>query len=376
MSLHVTANLEPERHSPGQALPAAYLDLSEPGIARRLERARAALGSRVTILGHHYQRDEVIRFADFSGDSLYLSRMAAGRTEAEFVVFCGVHFMAESADILRSPHQRVILPNLAAGCSMADMVTLEDVESCWQGLEQAGVSGVVPIAYINSSAAIKAFCGERGGAVCTSANAVAVLEWAWKRGERVLLVPDQHLGRNTAWKLGVQLDQMAVWDPDAARGGVNPGRLREARIILWDGHCCVHTHFSAMHVQTVRAGHPGIRVIVHPECTWEVVQAADESASTDGIIGAIGASSPGSVWAVGTEIHLVRRLARIHRPDRTVIPLDPFGCLCATMFRISPNHLLWTLEELVRGQVPNRIQVPDEQKAWARVALDRMLQIR
>jgi quinolinate synthase len=283
--------------------------------------------------------------------------------------------MAESADVLSAPSQQVILPDLAAGCSMADMADPEQLQMCWSDLEEMGLRSVVPVTYINSAAAIKAFCGERGGVVCTSSNAAATLKWAWDRGEKILFLPDQHLGRNTAYRMGVPLDQMVVWDPSEIWGGLEPDAVKSARIILWKGHCSVHTRFTARQIELTRREHPGVRVIVHPEVPWEVVQAADDSGSTEYIIRQVKNSPAGSVWAVGTEIHLVNRLAREVAPARTVLSLDQFGCLCSTMFRVSPNHLLWTLEGLVEGQVHNRIVVADEQKHWTRVALDRMLSI-
>jgi quinolinate synthase len=327
------------------------------------------------ILGHHYQRDEVIKFADFTGDSFRLARQIANRPEAEFIVFCGVHFMAESADVLCAPHQQVILPDLAAGCSMADMAAPDQLANCWDDLTQMGVTGVVPVTYINSAASIKAFVGERGGTVCTSSNAAATLKWAYERGEKVLFLPDQHLGRNTAYKMGMPLDDMVVWDPNETYGGLEPEAVRRAKLILWKGHCSVHTRFSVRQIEALRAQHPGLRVIVHPEVPWDVVQAADDAGSTEYIIRTVSNSPVGSIWAVGTEVHLVNRLAHDLAPDRTVLSLDQFGCLCSTMFRVSPNHLLWILEELVEGRVHNRIVVPEEQKHWNRVALDRMLSI-
>jgi len=355
-----------------QPLPDRYLGLRASDMDRRMLAARDALGDRLVVLGHHYQRDEVIRFADATGDSLKLSRYAATRPAAEFIVFCGVHFMAESADLLCAPSQQVMLPDLAAGCSMADMAALDQVETCWDELARAGVQPV-PVTYINSAADIKAFCGERGGITCTSANASKVFEWAWRRGEVILCLPDEHLGRNTAYRMGVGLDRMAVWDPDQVNGGLSPDDLRRTRIILWKGHCSVHTRFSVAQIAQVRAEHPSVRVIVHPECTWDVAQASDETGSTEFIIDRVSSSPPGSVWAVGTEIHLVNRLARAQHPARTVLTLDRFGCLCSTMFRVSPNHLLWILEGLVDGQVRNRIQVPAARKPPARLALERML---
>ena len=358
-----------------QPLPDRYLGLSDDEMAERIARAKAELGSRLLILGHHYQRDEVIRFADCTGDSFRLAGQAAERSEADYIVFCGVHFMAESADVLSAAHQQVILPDLAAGCSLADMATADEVEVCWDELTAMGATDVVPVTYINSAASIKAFCGERRGVVCTSGNARPTLEWAWARGRQVLFLPDQHLGRNTAYAMGVPLDQMVVWDPELPNGGVDPDALRAARLILWKGHCSVHERFTVAQVEQVRRRHPGVRVIVHPECSWDVVQAADESGSTERIIRTINASPPGSIWAVGTEVHLVNRLAAELAPDRAVLTLDPIGCLCSTMFRVSPNHLLWVLEGLGEGVVHNRITVPDTEARWARVALDRMLEI-
>jgi len=373
--LPVLTEYEKSHLSERQPLPEQYVGLSDTEMDTRIAAARAKLGKRLVILGHHYQRDEVIKFADYTGDSYKLSQLVSKHPEAEFIVFCGVHFMAESADVLSADHQQVVLPDLAAGCSMADMVDAEQLEMCWADLEQMGVGSVVPVTYINSAAAVKAFCGERGGVVCTSSNAAATLKWAWERGERVLFMPDQHLGRNTAYKMGVPLDEMVVWDPAEIWGGLEPEAVKRARIILWKGHCSVHTRFTVRQIETLRANHPGLRVIVHPEVPWEVVQAADDSGSTEYIIKQVKNSPPGSVWAVGTEIHLVNRLANEVQPDRTVLSLDQFGCLCSTMFRVSPNHLLWVLEGLVDGQVRNRIVVPPEQKRWTKVALDRMLSI-
>ena len=366
---------EKEHISERQSLPEKYLGLSDAEMDARIAAARKTLGDRLVILGHHYQRDEVIKFADYTGDSFRLARQIAARPQADYIVFCGVHFMAESADVLAASHQQVILPDLAAGCSMADMVNPDQLQNCWEELTQMGFTGVVPVTYINSAASIKSFVGERGGTVCTSSNAGATLRWAFERGDKVLFLPDQHLGRNTAYKMGIPLDQMVVWDPDEIFGGLEPAQVAAAKMILWKGHCSVHTRFSAQQIAAVRQQHPGIRVIVHPEVPWEVVQAADDSGSTEYIIKTITASPVGSVWAVGTEIHLVNRLATQLAPDRTVISLDRFGCLCSTMFRVSPNHLLWILEELVEGRVHNRIVVPDDQKYWTRVALDRMLSI-
>ena len=349
----------------------------------RIEAAKETLGERVVVLGHHYQRDEVIKFADYTGDSLKLAKAAASRGKAEFIVFCGVHFMAESADILRAPHQKVVLPDLAAGCSMADMAAPDQLEMAWRELNEMGVdtagtparAGVIPVTYINSSAAIKAFVGAHGGIVCTSTNAAAVMAWAWQHGEKLLMLPDQHLGRNTAFKMGVPLEQMAVWDPNEIHGGLTPEVVQNARLLLWKGHCSVHTRFTVQQIEAFRKQHPGGKVIAHPECTFDVVQAADESGSTERIIDVVRSSPLGSVWAVATEVHLVNRLAHEVTPDRTVVTLDPFGCLCSTMFRVSPNHLLWMLESLVAGKIENQIVVPEPEKSQARLALDRMLEV-
>ena len=316
----------------------------------------------------------MIQFADYCGDSLKLSQLAASRPEAEFIVFCGVHFMAESADILSADHQTVILPDLNAGCSMADMAGQEQVEVCWEELRSATDAKIVPVTYINSTAGIKAFVGRNGGAVCTSSNAQKIMEWALAQGDKGLFLPDEHLGRNTAYRMGIPLEQMAVWNPREEMGGLTEEQIRNARVILWKGHCSVHQRFLPQHVEQVRAKHPGIRVISHPECRWEVCELSDEIGSTETIIRRVSESEPGSRWAVGTEIHLIRRLAK-ENPDRLVITLDDCVCMCSTMYRISPQHLCWTLESLVAGQVVNRITVDPETKHWARVALDRMLGI-
>ncbi len=377
MLIPLLTEYEKEHISARQALPERYLSLGDEEMDCRIEAARAALGRRLVILGHHYQRDEVIKFADYTGDSFKLARQVSRHPDAEFIVFCGVHFMAESADVLSADHQQVILPDLAAGCSMADMADPEQLEQCWSDLEQmlGSASGIVPVTYINSAASIKAFCGEHGGVVCTSSNAAATLKWAWERGEKIVFLPDQHLGRNTAYKLGVPLDQMMVWDPNEIWGGLEPDAVRRARMILWKGHCSVHERFTVRQIENIRARHPGVRVIVHPEVSWEVVQAADDAGSTEYILKTVRESPVGSTWAVGTEVHLVNRLAREMDPDRTVFSLDQFGCLCSTMFRVSPNHLLWILEGLVDGEVHNRIVVPDDRKHWTRIALERMLSI-
>ena len=360
-----------------QPLPEAYLGLSDEDMSLRIEAAKAALGDRLVILGHHYQRDEVIKFADYTGDSFKLANAIAKHPDADYIVFCGVHFMAESADILAMPHQKIILPDLAAGCSMADMAPADQLEICWSELTQMGfASRVVPITYINSAAAIKSLVGENGGTVCTSSNAAATLKWGWQQKEKILFLPDQHLGRNTAFKMGVPLDQMVVWDPHEPFGGLTREQIDAAKLILWKGHCSVHVRFSTKQIEKVRAEHPGIRVIVHPEVPFDVMQAADDSGSTEYILKQVRDSAPGSKWAVATEVHLVHRLAEEMAPDKTVVSLDQFGCLCSTMFRVSPNHLLWVLDSLVDGDVVNEIVVPEEQKKWAKIALDRMLAIR
>ena len=360
-----------------QPLPDAYLNLQDEEMALRIGAARAALGDRLVILGHHYQRDEVIRFADYTGDSFKLAGAIATHPAADYIVFCGVHFMAESADILALPHQRVILPDLAAGCSMADMAPADQLEVCWNELRQMNLaSRVVPVTYINSAAEIKSLVGENGGTVCTSSNAAATLTWGWQQKEKILFLPDQHLGRNTAFKMGMPLDQMVVWDPYEPFGGLTRDQLEHAKLILWKGHCSVHVRFTTQQIAKVRAEHPGITVIVHPEVPFDVLQAADDSGSTEHILKTVRDAAPGTSWAVGTEVHLVHRLAEEVAPGKTVVSLDQFGCLCSTMFRVSPNHLLWVLDSLVDGEVVNEIVVPDEQKKWAKIALDRMLAIR
>jgi quinolinate synthase len=375
-TVDVLTQFENEHIGERQPLPERYIGLSVDEMDRRIAAARAILGKRLVVLGHHYQRDEVIKFADYVGDSWKLSKRISQHHDAEFIIFCGVHFMAESADILASPHQQVILPDLAAGCSMADMAEPEQLEMAWKDLEAVGVaSTVIPVTYINSAASIKAFVGEHGGVVCTSGNAKATLEWAWARGEKIIFLPDQHLGRNTAYKMGVPLDLMPVWDPHEPFGGLDAETIKKARMLLWKGHCSVHTRFSVRQIENVRKQYPKAKVIVHPECPWDVVQASDESGSTEFILKTVRESPPGSVWAIGTEVHLVNRLAHEVAPDRTVLTLDQFGCLCSTMFRVSPNHLLWIMEELVAGRVHNVVTVPERVKHWSKVALDRMLTI-
>jgi quinolinate synthase len=355
-------------------IPERYRRMADEELARRIAAAKDTLGSRLVILGHHYQRDEIIRWADFRGDSFKLSQQAATRTAADYIVFCGVHFMAESADILAADRQRVVLPNLAAGCSMADMADEAQVLSCWRQLGEARVEGVVPVTYMNSSAALKAFCGERDGVVCTSSNAARVVQWAFERGERVLFFPDEHLGRNTGDKLGIPDDAMVVWDPRRPLGGNTVEALRHARLILWRGWCSVHARFTVAQIDEARRAYPGINVIVHPECRREVVEAADIDGSTELILETIASAPAGSQWAVGTEINMVNRLAAEH-PDKRIFCLDPVICPCSTMYRIHPAYLAWVLEALVDGQVPNEIVVADRVKASARVALARMLSL-
>ncbi|MEV7011101.1 quinolinate synthase NadA [Streptosporangium sp. NPDC051022] len=354
---------------PGE-LPAA----SDPALVERARRAKAALGERVFVLGHHYQRDEVIQFADVTGDSFKLAREAAARPGAEYIVFCGVHFMAESADILTNDSQKVVLPDLAAGCSMADMATFDQVEECWEVLEDAGIAGVtVPVTYMNSSADIKAFCGRNGGAVCTSSNARRALDWAFSRGEKVLFLPDQHLGRNTAvLEMGLSLDDCVVYNPHRPNGGLTAEQLENAKMILWKGHCSVHGRFTAGCVDDVRARIPGVNVLVHPECRHEVVTKADYVGSTEYIIKKLQEAPAGSSWAVGTELNLVKRLGQMF-PDKNVTFLDKTVCYCSTMNRIDLPHLVWALESLAAGQVANQITVDPETTRWAKVALDRML---
>ena len=354
---------------PGE-LPSA----SDPTLVARARAAKDALGDRVFVLGHHYQRDEVIAFADVTGDSFRLAQQAAARPAAEFVVFCGVHFMAESADVLTGPDQAVLLPDLAAGCSMADMATFDQVEDCWDVLTEAGVAaGTVPVTYMNSSAAIKAFTGRHGGTVCTSSNARRAMDWAFSRGEKVLFLPDQHLGRNTAvLELGLTLEQCVLYDPHKPGGGLTTQQLRDAKVVLWKGHCSVHGRFTAQTVADVRERVPGVQVLVHPECRHDVVLAADLVGSTEFIIKTLAAAEPGSSWAIGTELNLVRRLAQDH-PDKTVVFLDKTVCFCSTMNRIDLPHLVRTLEELVAGRVPNRIVVEEATARWSKVALERML---
>ncbi|MEB4615750.1 quinolinate synthase NadA [Leucobacter sp. M11] len=361
-------------------LPDEYTRASAEELDRRIRAAKAELGDRVLILGHFYQRDEVVQYADFVGDSFQLARAATTRPDAEAIVFCGVHFMAETADILSGPEQAVILPNLAAGCSMADMATIEEVEDCWEDLMATlgaepnadGLAPVIPVTYMNSSAAIKDFCGRNGGIVCTSSNARTVLEWAFERGQRVVFFPDQHLGRNTAHAMDISLDRMPTWNPRLPLGGNTAEEIRDAKVILWNGFCSVHKRFTVDQIAQARADFPEVRVIVHPECPLPVVQAADENGSTDVIRKAIEAAPAGSVFAVGTEINLVNRLQAEH-PDKTIFCLDPVICPCSTMYRIHPGYLAWTLERLLAGEVVNQITVSEAVQDGAQVALERML---
>ena len=363
-----------------KALPDEYTLAGPDELIERIRAAKATLGSRLFILGHHYQRDEVMEWADARGDSFGLSRIAADQTEAEYVVFCGVHFMAESADILTGDHQQVLLPDLTAGCSMADMADIDSVEEAWETLsEVTDITRVIPVTYMNSSAALKAFVGRNGGVVCTSSNARAVLTWALgddgtggSRGDQVLFFPDQHLGRNTGFELGYTEEDMEVWNPRQTSGGLDDATIAATTLLLWKGHCSVHQRFRPAHIDAFRAEHPGGIVIVHPECAHDVVEAADQVGSTDYIIRAVAEAPAGSVIAVGTEIHLVNRLDA-ETPDKTVVSLDPLVCPCSTMFRIDAPHLAWVLEGLVAGEVRNRITVDPETATWAKVALERML---
>jgi quinolinate synthase len=370
--------------SPQQGyLPQEYRQSSKSDLDRRIRAAKAALGERLVILGHFYQRDEVIQYADFVGDSFQLANAARTRPQAEFIVFCGVHFMAETADMLSRPDQAVVLPNLAAGCSMADMADLDSVTDCWDELEEvfgnasdgSGRQPVVPVTYMNSSAALKGFCGRHGGIVCTSSNATEVLKWALAHGQRALFFPDQHLGRNTGKTIGIPLEQMPLWDPNRRLGGSDAQTLQHSRVILWHGFCSVHKRFTVQQIAAARQRFPELRVIVHPECPMPVVDAADESGSTDYITKAIAAAPAGSTFAVGTEINLVQRLANQY-PQHKIFCLDSVVCPCSTMYRIHPSYIAWVLEALTRGQVLNRITVPEQVAIPARVALERMLSLK
>ena len=353
-------------------LPSRYAHLTDEQMRAAIAAHKHRFGKRLVILGHHYQQDEVIEFADFTGDSLKLSQIGARQKDAEFIVFCGVHFMAESADILTDDRVKVILPDLSAGCSMADMADIDQLEEAWEFLDDQCQAGVIPITYVNSAAAIKAFCGGHGGACCTSSNARAVLEWAFTQGDKVLFLPDQHLGRNTAYAMGIPLDEMVVYDPHRRNGGLTRDRIEDARVLLWKGHCSVHGLFTEKQCDEIHRLDPACRIVVHPECPWEVVQKANLAGSTEFIIKTVRESPPGSKWAVGTEIHLVNRLAHQH-PDKSVRSLAGIQCLCTTMYRIDLKHLLWSLDELAAGRLPNQIKVDPETKRLAVIALQRML---
>jgi quinolinate synthase len=356
-----------------RVIPEEYLELADDAVASRIREAKRRLGSSLVVLGHHYQRDDVIEHADITGDSYKLARLGAERTDARWIVFCGVHFMAESADILRALHQSVILPDLNAGCSMADMAPEEDVLAAGAALERLGLH-FTPVTYMNSTAALKAYCGERGGAVCTSSNARGVFEWAFGQRERIFFFPDEHLGRNTAVAMGIPVDRIAVWDPRRELGGVAEADLERARVVVWKGCCSVHTRFQLRHVEERRAEDAGVRILVHPEVPHEVARAADLVGSTEFIIRTLREAPAGSRWAVGTEYHLVNRLART-LPDKKIEILSKEFCLCATMYRISPQNLLWSLDRIVEGDPIHVIRVPEETKRWAGVALDRMLRV-
>ena len=376
LSPHKRSQYENETRS--DTIPRFYAEMSGEALDQRIAAARAALGERLVILGHHYQRDEIIKYADLRGDSFKLAQQAAARPQADYIVFCGVHFMAESADILSAPHQQVILPNPAAGCSMADMANIAEVEECWQTLHETlgDDAAIVPITYMNSAANLKAFCGRNGGIVCTSSNAPAVMRWAFARGKRVLFFPDEHLGRNTAVRFGVADEQMTVWNPkDPMASEDAEEELQRARIILWKGHCSTHMRFSVQQIAKARADYAGINVMVHPECRREVVEAADLYGSTEYIIEQVEQAPAGTQWAIGTEINLVHRLAKAH-PDQFIFCLDPIICPCSTMYRIHPAYLAWVLEGLVDGQVINRVSVDADIVHWARVALERMLEVK
>ena len=359
-----------------QKLPVSYMRMSPEELDERIAEARSKLGDSTVILGHHYQRDEVIKYADYRGDSFNLSQYAASQKKAENIIFCGVHFMAETADILSAPYQRVILPNLTAGCSMADMARIDDVLDCWDDLhDELGDDGdIIPITYMNSTAAIKAHCGRNGGIVCTSSNAPATFDWALERGRRILFLPDQHLGRNTGLKMGIGLDEMVVWNPFKPLGGNTVEELRNARLVLWQGHCSVHTRFTVQQIEQARAAHPNVNVVVHPECTMEVVQAADSNGSTEYIKRVVADAAPGSVIAVGTEISMVNRLAA-ENPDKKIFCLDSVVCPCSTMYRIHPAYMSWVLDGLNEGVVVNQITVDEDTAEQARISLDRMLAV-
>ncbi len=359
-----------------QPLPMEITRLSPEDTDLRIARARRCLGDDLVILGHHYQRDEIIKWADYRGDSLKLSQIASRRPEARYIIFCGVHFMAESADILTTDEQAVILPNMGAGCSMADMASISQVEACWEDLQAVtDVSRIVPITYVNSTAALKAFVGRHGGSACTSSNARKVVQWALERGDKLLFFPDQHLGRNTAVDLGFDPEiDMLVWDPHKAFGGTTADAIRSKTVLLWKGHCSVHARFNVGQIEKARSEYPGVNIIVHPECPLDVVRASDLNGSTEVIIRTVAAAPAGSAWGIGTEVNLVSRLAR-EFPDKTVFCLDPVVCPCSTMYRIHPHYLLWTMESLENGQIVNQVKVKPEIAADARVALNNMLAI-
>ena len=359
-----------------QRIPTEYLHFSAEELDQRIYDARKKLGQTVTILGHHYQREEVIKYADYQGDSFKLSQDAAAHPESDYIIFCGVHFMAETACILCAPNQKVILPNITAGCSMADMAPIDDVLDAWEDLSEVfdGHGSMVPVSYMNTIAGLKALCGRHGGIVCTSSNAAAAMRWSYEQADRVLFLPDQHLGRNTGLKLGLSLDDMVLWNPFKPLGGNTPEKLRKAKLVLWQGHCSVHTRFTVKQIESARARYPNVKVIAHPECVREVVEAADMNGSTELILKTINESPPGSVWAVGTEISLVKRLAKLN-PDKTVFCLDPVVCPCSTMYRIHPAYLLWVLEGLLEGVVVNQVTVDEETQRYSRIALERMLQV-
>ncbi len=353
-------------------LPPKYSKLCEEDIVSAIVERKKSLGNRLVILGHHYQQDQVIQFADFVGDSLKLSQVGAEQKDARFIVFCGVHFMAESADILSNEKVQVILPDLSAGCSMADMADIDQLEEAWEFLTNECQHNVIPITYVNSAASIKAFCGTHGGACCTSSNARAVLEWAFAKGDKVIFLPDQHLGRNTAYAMGIPLEQMSVYDPAQVHGGLSTTQVHDSKVLLWKGHCSVHALFSKAQCDEIRRNDPDVRILVHPECAWEVVQSADLAGSTEFIIKTVREAPPGSKWAIGTEIHLVNRLVERHA-DQSIRSLAGIQCLCTTMYRIDLRHLLWVLDELLVGRVANQISVDPKTKRNAQVALQRML---
>ncbi len=358
-----------------QKLPKDYIGLKPDELSERIAAARAKLGDQLMILGHHYQRDEIIKFADFRGDSYLLSQHAAKQKEAEYVVFCGVHFMAETADILTGPNQKVILPNMKAGCSMADMAPTEDALDAWEDLKTVVTGGIVPVTYMNSTADIKALCGRNDGIVCTSSNATEAFKWAFGRGEKILFFPDQHLGRNTSLKLGIPIEEMVVWNPFKPLGGLTEDEIRNSKVILWQGHCSVHTRFTVKQINEAREKFPDVKVVVHPECVREVVEAADMDGSTEFIIKVVEEAPPGSVFGIGTEINLVNRLAK-ENPDKTIFCLDPVVCPCATMYRIHPAYLAWVAEGLVAGKVTNQITVNEDTAHYARLALEQMLSLK